>query len=64
MPYQVSDTEHYARCLRTFAVMLQRGQDVTWQEYNWPDAERGTRRLTFIADELAFWKVFKELHPD
>ena len=31
MSYRVSDTEHCVRCLRTFAVMLQRGQDVTWQ---------------------------------
>ncbi len=62
MSYRVSDAEHYTRCLRTFAVLLQRGEEVTWENYGW-SPEAGIFKLTFRADELLFWKVFRDLHP-
>ena len=62
MPYRVSDQEHYIRCLRTFAVLLQRGEEVAWENHSWTP-ERGIFRLTVRTDERAFWRVFRELHP-
>lgn len=63
MSYRVSDAEHYTRCLRTFAVLLQRGTDVAWQNHAW-NPERGIFKLTVRVDERLFWQTFKELHPD
>lgn len=62
MSYRVSDTEHYTRCLRVFAVLMQRGEPVEVDNYRWSQ-ESGRYKLTFGADERLFWRVFRELHP-
>ncbi len=61
MSYRVSDAEHYVRCLRVFAVLMQRGEEVEVENHRWSQV-RGSYRLTFSADERLFWKVFRELH--
>lgn len=63
MSYRISDAEHYTRCLRTFAVLLQRGEEVEWENYGW-NPERGRFKLTLSAEERLFWRAFKELHPE
>jgi hypothetical protein len=63
MSYCVSDAEHHVRCLRVFAVLLQRGEKVEWENYGW-NPERDVFRLTVRTDERLFWQTFKELHPD
>ena len=63
MPYRVSDQEHYIRCLRTFAVLLQRRGEVEVQSHGW-NHDRGRFRITFDVDERLFWQTFRELHDD
>lgn len=62
MPYAVSDVEHYVRCLRVYAVLLQRGEAVEIDNHGWSQ-ERGSYRLTFTADDRLFRRMFKKLHP-
>ena len=63
MSYRVSDAEHHVRCLRVFAVLLQRGEEVEWENVSW-SPERDVFQLTVKTDERLFWQTFKELHPD
>ena len=62
MSYRVSDAEHHVRCLRVFAVLLQRGEEVEWENVSW-SPERDVFRLIVRTDERLFWEVFRELHP-
>ena len=63
MSYRVSDAEHHVRCLRVFAVLLQRGEEVEWENVSW-SPERDVFPLTVKTDERLFWRTFNELHPD
>ena len=63
MSYRVSDAEHHVRCLRVFAVLLQRGEEVEWENVSW-SPERDVFQLTVKTDERLFWRTFNELHPD
>ena len=48
--------------LRTFAVLLQRGEEVAVDTHGW-STDHGQYKITFSADNLLFWRTFNELHP-
>jgi hypothetical protein len=50
------------RRLRTFAVLLQRGEEVAIDTHGW-NSDHGQHKITFSADNLIFWRTFNELHP-
>ena len=54
--------DHDLALLRTFAVLLQRGEDVAIETHGW-ESNHGRYKITYSADNLIFWRTFEELHP-
>ena len=54
--------DHDVALLRTFAVLLQRGEDVVTETHAW-NSDHGEYKITFSADDVLFWRTYNELHP-
>ena len=58
-----SRDEHIA-LLRTFAVLLQRGAEVSWEPDYLSMSDRDKYSVTIKADQLEFWRTYNEIHAE
>ena len=56
--------DQHIALLRTFAVLLQRGEDVVTETHAWVGSEHGRYKVTFSADDIPFWLLYNELHVE
>ena len=54
-----SRDEHIA-LLRTFAVLLQRGEDVEAETHSWVGSEHRRNKVTFSTADVPFWLRYNE----
>jgi hypothetical protein len=59
-----SDPDERVALLRTFAVLIQLGALVEWQELDWPSAQHGQYAVTIRVNDVKFWRTYNELHAE
>ena len=56
--------EHCVACLRTFAVLLQGGVEISWETEELSMSHRDKFSVTIRADQVEFWRAFNEIHAE